>query len=530
MPNCCAGQHHNEQGALWCHECGSLVEGARVGDYRLLSFIGKGSSADVYLAEQPALNRRRVVIKILPQARFSASVEAFRREAALLASLSHPYILPIFAYDVLYREPKRRDIAYDAQELCLPYLVLPFAERGSLAEIFAREGERPWSLGRVVTMAREVAEALDYAHGQGVLHRDVKPANILHMGSHALLSDFSVASLIDADASHLNAPWAGSPAYMAPEVWQLHPGRYSDQYALAVTCFYLLSGQLPWRKNEGAQSTNWTQLHNFVPPRALSEVRPDVPPAIDLVLQRALAKDPHRRYPTVQAFAADLQSASRDITQQVVSFPAQRPAVQRDIVATGSPVSPILKVQNMTPVDPATEPGSVRAARFAQTDSLRAVRAVKAVTSRNWWPEQALLLNLSLCVALAAEGAWQAGDILAGARVLLALWPAIFTGPLLALVFRRVSYQSLSWGLFWGMFFGLTDGLLSLLLCLAWIVLVFLPVSNACPAGCHPGGGFGWMLQAETALAPQATLPVVLGLWVSVIGGALIGIFHATEA
>ncbi len=206
------------------------------------------------------------------------------------------------------------------QERCFPYLVLSYAERGSLADMFVREGRRPWSLNRVVTIAREIADALDYAHSRGVLHRDVKPANILYMGTHALLSDFSVATLIEADVSHLDAPWAGSPAYMAPEVWQLRPGRYSDQYALAVTCFYLLSSDLPLRKKEGTQSRSWAHLHSFVPPRSILELRRDLPIAIDLVLQRAMAKNPHERYATVTAFAADLATAAQDITQNLVAL------------------------------------------------------------------------------------------------------------------------------------------------------------------------------------------------------------------
>ena len=90
--------------------------------------------------------------------------------------------------------------------------------------------------------AEEVADALDYAHSRGVLHRDVKPANILRVGSHVVLSDFGMAALIDADTSHLQASLAGSPAFMSPEVWRYNPGRYSDQYALAVVIYEWLCG------------------------------------------------------------------------------------------------------------------------------------------------------------------------------------------------------------------------------------------------------------------------------------------------
>lgn len=162
----------------------------------------------------------------------------------------------------------------------------------------------------------------------------------------------------------------------------------------------------------------------------------------------------------------------------------------------------------------------------AHTDSLKAIGPAK---SRDWWIGQALLLNIAICLALAAGEAWQNGDIATGGRSLLALWPAPVIGPLLALAFRRVTISTLSWGMFWGTFYGLTNGLLSILCCLAWIVLAILPLSNACSAGCAQGSGFDARLQAAAALAPQAILPLVLGLWVSVIGGALIGIFHVRE-
>src|SRR6266446_10490516 len=245
MAYCCINQHHNEPGNIRCIECGSLVAGELVGDYRVVSYIGSGSYSDVYLVMQHSLNQRKVVIKVLHRSCSQRHVDNFRREAALLASLSHPYILPIFSYGVIYERKS-------ALATCLPYLIVSLAEQGSLAESFEREGNRPWSLERVVSLTGEVAEALDYAHSHNVLHRDVKPANLLKMGSHVLLSDFSVASLIDADSSHLSTGLAGSPAYMAPEVWRLHPGRYSDQYALAVTCFFLLTGNYPFRKNESS--------------------------------------------------------------------------------------------------------------------------------------------------------------------------------------------------------------------------------------------------------------------------------------
>ena len=565
MAYCCAGQHKNEAGALWCSQCGSLVAGAMVGDYRVLSFVGKGSTAEVYLAEQPALMKRKVVIKILPQALSDARVETFQREASVLASLSHPYILPIYAYGLLYRpgdygpelgeeQPEQRS----QQTRCLPYLVLPYAERGSLADIFAREGRRPWSLNRVVTIAREIADALDYAHSKGILHRDVKPANILYMGTHALLSDFSVATLIEADVSHLTAPWAGSPAYMAPEVWQLRPGRYSDQYALAVACFYLLTGDLPLRKKEGPQSRSWAHLHSFGPPRSILELRPDLPIAVDLVLQRALAKNPHERYTTVTAFAADLLIAAQDITQNLVALidtreigsrargkagneekaappPPAKVVLNGPVTGQAVPVTPVVpplegRTPDTRPVDLAgARPGPPQSwTHQARMPPLMEVdtESFAPAEERSRWVFYAFLLNFVICLALAGESWWQYSSVSIAADFLLAVWPAMLVAPLLGRLFRRVVFTTLSWGLFWGTFFGLTNGLLSVLACLVWIELLHLAINFHCGPWCKPGDGITIAVQEIASIAPFAIVPFVAGLWISVIGGALIGILN----
>src|SRR5215467_412817 len=273
MGFCCINQHLNKPGNIRCAKCSSLVAGAQISDYRVVSYIGKGTTSDVYLAEQNSLDGRKVVIKILHRSCSEAYVDSFQREARLLASLSHPYILPIFSYGVI-----QEGAIYAANYV--PYLVVQFAEQGSLAESFERKGNRPWSLERVVALVKDVAEALDYAHSHNVLHRDVKPANLLQIGSHVLLSDFSVASLIDAEASHLSTGLAGSPAFMAPEVWSMHPGRYSDQYALAITCFFLLTGKYSLKKSESSNMRGWQNAHYYSIPTSLSEYRADLPLAV----------------------------------------------------------------------------------------------------------------------------------------------------------------------------------------------------------------------------------------------------------
>ncbi|MGH2497011.1 MAG: serine/threonine protein kinase [Ktedonobacteraceae bacterium] len=551
MGYCCIGHHLNNDDAFYCATCGSLIEGVIVGDYRLLAYVGKGSAADVYLAEQPTLHKRKVVIKILHRSWSEARVSNFQREAAALALLSHPYIVPIFAYGVLSKDGEK--IQKRGDEEAQPYLVLPYAEQGSLAEIFDHRGKRPWSLTRVVTIVKEIAEALDYAHARGILHRDVKPANILQMGSHAVLSDFGVSALIDADISHLNSPWAGSPGYMAPEVWQLRPGRYSDQYALAVTCYYLLAAQLPWQRDSNTHSPSWTELHCFVAPRSILELRPRLPLAVDVVLKRALTKDPHDRYPTVQAFADDLYVASQDITQVVGSLPA-RQRIRKIIaqpaqIGIPAPVEEKHKEKEQQPIrlsaEGRLESQAAPTAPIAQrkvaitlaSDAIRrwhisdvSTDMLRACRSSDNWVWCALALNLLICLVVAAEYAWQLGNTSIAANTLLSVWPCLLTGPLLALLFRRVNYRKLRWGLFWGVFFGLTDALVSIALCFIWSALIQLPANFHCKPWCAAGDGFKVMYQTIFSLASQAIVPVVLSLWIAVIGGAIIGVTHMRQA
>ncbi len=535
MSFCCINQHLNKPGNIQCAECGSLLAGALIDDYRVVSYIGKGSSSEVYLAEQNSLHRRKVVIKILLRSCSERHVDNFRREAELLASLSHPYILPIFSYGVIH---ERTMVAGNY----LPYLVVQFAEQGSLAESFERQENRPWSLERVVTLAREVAEALDYAHSHNVLHRDVKPDNLLQIGSHVLLSDFSVASLIDADASHLSTGLAGSPAYMAPEVWGMHPGRYSDQYALAVTCFFLLTGNYPLRKSESSNMRGWQQLHCYTTPTSLDEYRADLPPSVNIVLQKALAKNPHERYPTVQAFALDLLNASQEITQQlaktsspvlssVTRFRAVTGYLQEDekVLSERQPLGVSLAEAPATdpialPLIPAPAVHPSWDQEGTNKPSWQDVRTETPKASRysNRWIWCALILNLLICLMLKAEYTLQAGSISFRVEPLLILCPALLVGPLLALPFKRISLTTLSWSLFWGVFFGMTNALLSTLVCLAWSSLLFAAQLWG-SAGGGLSGFFGTVL--IFASSPLIVILLLLALWMSVIGGAIIGIF-----
>jgi serine/threonine protein kinase len=532
---CCINQHPNKPGNIRCDKCSSLLAGALISDYRVVSYIGKGSTSDVYLAEQNSLHGRKVVIKILHRSCSEEYVDSFRSEAKLLASLSHPYILPIFSYGVI-----REQTMFTANYV--PYLVVQFAEQGSLAESFERQGNRPWSLERVVTLAKDVAEALDYAHSRNVLHRDVKPANLLQIGSHVLLSDFSVASLIDAGASHLSTGLAGSPAFMAPEVWSMHPGRYSDQYALAVTCFLLLTGNYPFSKNETSNMRSWQHAHCYTTPTSLNEYRNDLPLAVNVVLQKAMTKNPHERYPTVQSFALDLLNASLEITQQLVkpSISALSPItpfrpVPENVQANEKALVKLQPVAVSLANAPATDPiatiipaatnHAIRDQEGKYKPLMHEFPAAIPKTSRssNRWIWCALILNLFIYVMLMTESILVVGTLSFSFRSLITVCPALLVGFLLALLFKRISLTSLSWSLFWGIFFGMTNALLSLLACIVCYSLL-LRVQFQGSTGENLSGFFGPSLHFDSD--PRIVVLLLLALWVSVTGGAIIGIIN----
>ena len=258
-----------------------------IGRYELLRPLGAGGMADVYLARDPALGRE-VAVK-MPRLRPEA-LARFAVEARAVARLEHPAIVPIYEY---------------GDSGGRPFLVMRHMRGGSLADRLRRG---PWSLAQAVPLIERIAAALDYAHSQGVIHRDVKPGNILFdEHGQAFLSDFGIARLaegIDGPAGpRLTAVGAvpGSPAYLSPEqargVRDLD-GR-SDIYALGVVLFEMLTGAVP------------NALGPVIGgPTSLLARRPDLPPATQTVLARALAVDRNARYGRAADLAADLRRAA----------------------------------------------------------------------------------------------------------------------------------------------------------------------------------------------------------------------------
>lgn len=257
------------------------LQAALSADYRIERDLGGGMSR-VFVAEDLRLGRK-VVLKILPtELAGEVNIERFEREIRVAAQLQHPHIVPLLA-------------AGSAGDL--PYYVMPYIEGESLRARLAREGELP--LHDVVRLLAEVLDALEYAHRHGVVHRDIKPDNILLTGRHAVVTDFGVAKAVSdaTDERRLTSTGIalGTPAYMAPEQIGGEPNvdQRADIYALGVLAFEMVTGLLPFR---GATTQGILAAHMTQPPPSLTTLRQSIPPALDTVVLRCLEKRPADRW------------------------------------------------------------------------------------------------------------------------------------------------------------------------------------------------------------------------------------------
>jgi Protein kinase domain len=280
--------------ALYADLTGQLSPGARFAGYRVEEFIGSGGKSAVYRAYDESVGRE-VALKL-----FVASLtgdagfgRGFQREARAAAKVEHPHIIPV----------------YEAgQERGVPFIAMRLVRGGDLRSIVTREGSMtPGRAGRFVSA---VASALDAAHEVGVVHRDVKPGNMLvdsDRGSeHVYLSDFGLAWSLGQREQTLENP-VGTPEYVAPE--QITGGNVdgrADQYALGCVAYFLLTGSVPFPRDEALAAL---YAHLYDPPPPVTAMRPDLPGAVNQVLARAMEKRPDRRYETCAAFAGALLEA-----------------------------------------------------------------------------------------------------------------------------------------------------------------------------------------------------------------------------
>jgi len=277
----------------------------RLGNYRLLSLIGQGGFADVYLGEHLHLGTR-AAIKVLQMRVGSTQVEQFRTEARTVANLVHPHIVRVLDFGV---------------EQDIPFLVMDYAPGGSLRQHYPEGAVLPPA--SVISYTKQMAAALQYAHDQHFIHRDVKPENMLLLNENTLLlSDFGLVKVAHTSHSYSTQGVAGTVAYIAPEQILGKAHVASDQYALGAIVYEWLSGVLPF---QGSPIEIYGQHLHAIPP-ALREKVSNIPPAVENVMSRVLAKDPSQRFACIEDFATALEQAYQLGESNQLAVPAVRPA------------------------------------------------------------------------------------------------------------------------------------------------------------------------------------------------------------
>jgi serine/threonine protein kinase len=290
------------------------LNGMRLGSCLLESPLGIGGMGAVYLARQERPHRRVAVKVLRPQLAtdpdaWRTFLERFRREADATAALDHANIVPIYEF---------------GEQDNIAYLVMPYLADGSLAGLLEREGAQP--LSRVLQYVEQAAAALDYAHEHGIVHRDVKPSNLLlHPDGRLLLADFGIARLLDRSEDDGMPEFAsenatltqtgsamGTPEYMSPEqVRGEHVGPAADIYALGIVAYVMLMGRSPFA---GGDVTAVMTRQLVSPPQPLRIEHPEISPKVEEAIFYAMAKDPADRPATAGDFARALRAASRGRT------------------------------------------------------------------------------------------------------------------------------------------------------------------------------------------------------------------------
>src|SRR6266699_50785 len=332
-----------------CRYCKYLLQGALLGDCRVSRLIDSGAFGDVYEAEQLPPLSRRVAIKVMSFDRVAdgGSAELFAREVGAISALDHPNILPVLRVGILEDGRSYLVMKYAAngslQNYCqltpqglsiLPTVAPDASEKDRISaqetmitdeSLAEEEGEQsndtqvtaaPSSQEPTVLTPQQIlpyvegaAAALQYAHDHGVIHLDVKPANLLLDGENRiLLADFGVSTLLDGYTHASLHAYVGTPVYTAPEQWLEQPRAASDQYALAVTCYQLLTGRSPFTGNLYAIMHG----HLQTPPPPLRDFNPLIPPQVEAVILQALVKEPAGRYEDILTFARAYQEALED--------------------------------------------------------------------------------------------------------------------------------------------------------------------------------------------------------------------------
>ena len=264
--------------------------GQQLGNYRLVELLGHGGFAEVYLGQHIRISKQ-AAIKVLHAHLSDEQTKGFEQEAKTIASLEHSHIVRILDFDVING---------------IPFLVMDYYSDGTLRKRHLKGNRVP--LPTVVSYIKQVADALQYAHDHKIIHRDVKPENMLiGRNGDLLLSDFGIAVTAHSTHSMRTQDFAGTAAYMAPEQIEQHPRRESDQYALAVVAYEWLTGSLPFV----GTPQEIVIKHLTVEPPSLCLKAPHLSKAMEEVVMKALAKESKERFASVQTFATALEQASQ---------------------------------------------------------------------------------------------------------------------------------------------------------------------------------------------------------------------------
>jgi serine/threonine protein kinase len=338
MATACDGErnaHTTRKGRIF-------MQAWRLGSYEVVRPLGEGGMAQVYLARDVRLGRE-VAVKVLDStlAGRSGFKERFLREARVAAALDHPHIVPLY------------DFGETDGQL---YLVMPFVSGGSLQDMLRKT---PLPVGDVVTYGAQMADALAYAHERGVVHRDVKPANmLLHADGRLLLSDFGLAKILTPESrarAPRNQPDAGTPEYMAPEQIEGQTDERSDIYALGVVLYLLLTGRLPFT---GHSSNAVMGGHLYRLPEEPRRLNPAVTPAMQTVIMQALAKHPDDRFQRASDLAAALLNALVAGDAEPLPF----------LLSNPSPAPPLDPAVSF-PAPPRLTPPTISPARASEADA-----------------------------------------------------------------------------------------------------------------------------------------------------------------
>jgi beta-lactam-binding protein with PASTA domain/predicted Ser/Thr protein kinase len=324
----------------------SLIDTLFDGRYRIQRKLGAGGMADVYLAEDQELGRR-VAIKILNSRHGNDDqfIERFRREAKNAAALNHPNIVSI--YD--------RGEAEDTY-----YIAMEFLDGRTLKELIVSRGAAPINVA--IEYARQILSALRFAHRHGIVHRDIKPHNVLVDGEGRVkVTDFGIARAGTSQMTETGSI-VGTAQYLSPE--QARGGEVdprSDLYSLGVVLYELLTGKTPF---DGETPVEIAMKHLSTTPKPPSKLRPDIPPELDMVVLRALAKNPDDRYQSADEMEADLERVARgarvsaatvDTATQVLNRPAAAVAAAGAATAATMIAAPSAPTTHSAPPPVVTE-------------------------------------------------------------------------------------------------------------------------------------------------------------------------------